>query len=85
MSSTSFFDRQFEELTFTFNPGGEVSFQKCTFQKCRMILGRGRPQFLDCTFMNCSFEPIIHPDGRAWDSLLHGSIVSSESDNAGST
>ena len=85
MSSISFFDRQFEKLTFTFKLGGEVSFHKCTFQKCRMILDSDRPQFFDCIFVNCSFETTIHPDGRAWDGLLHGSIVSSESDNAGST
>jgi len=85
MSSISFFDRQFEKLTFTFKLGGEVSFHKCTFQKCRLILDSDRPQFFDCIFVNCSFEPTIHPDGRAWDGLLHGSIVSSESDNAGST
>ena len=85
MSSISFFDRQFEKLTFTFKLGGEVSFHKCTFQKCRMILDSDRPQFFDCIFVNCSFEPTIHPDGRAWESLLHGSIVSSESYNAGST
>jgi hypothetical protein len=85
MSSTSFFDRQFEKLTFTFKLGGEVSFHNCTFQKCRMILNSDRPQFFDCIFVSCSFEPTIHPDGRAWDGLLHGSIVSSESYNAGST
>ena len=85
MSSISFFDRQFEKLTFTFKLGGEVSFHKCTFQKCRMILDSDHPRFFDCIFVNCSFEPTIHPDGRAWDGLLHGSIVSSESDNAGST
>ena len=81
MSSISFFDRQFEKLTFTFKLGGEVSFHKCTFQKCRIVLNSGSPQFFDCIFMNCSFEPTIHADGRPWDLLLHGSTVAQRSEN----
>jgi hypothetical protein len=74
MSSTTLIDRQFEKLTFTFSAG--ISFHKCTFTKCRMVLlSTGRPQFFDCIFVDCLFDPTMHHEAKTWEGLLHGSSI----------